>query len=125
MSFTSINYEEPQPETYKSVEIFDVNDKKTLFESGDFVKDWYDRIKFLIYELENEPFHMGSSSIDHFIMDGAPFDSAYLKLDKDENPYLDYEFDYENRGTEFFVEKGTTPTWEELREICKDKKLKI
>lgn len=27
-------------------------------------------------------------------------------------------------GIEFFVKEGTTPTWEELREICGDKPVK-
>ena len=31
-------------------------------------------------------------------MDGALFDSAYLKFDKDDNPFLEYEYDFEKPG---------------------------
>jgi len=117
MSFTSINYEEPNPETYKSVEIHDFNDNKTVFNSGDFVKDWFDLIKFVIMELENEPFHGCSSTVNHFIMDGAPFDSMYLDFKEDDEPFLTSE--YKENLYELFVKKGTTPTWKELKEICK------
>lgn len=119
MSFTSIDYNEPDPKTYKSVKLSSsFTDNKKVFDSGDFVKDWYNRVKDIIQD-NSEPFHTCSSSIDHFIMDGAPFDSCRLKFDVDENPYLCYE---SNDGIEFFVKKGTTPTWLELRELCGDKR---
>ncbi len=94
-----------------------------VFSSGDFVKDWYDMRKFMIQELSNtEPVFSHSSSVDHFIMDGAPYSSAYLKIDKNKNPYLSYEIcDYDN-GIEFFVPEGTQPTWEELKEMCELKR---
>ena len=64
---------------------------------------------------------MNSSSVNHFIMDGGKkfFRSAFLFTDKD------VELRYENtndRGIEFFVAKGTKPTWLELRELCGDRK---
>ena len=56
--------------------------KNRLFNSGDFVKDWYDCNKFIITELSDSEYAFSnSSSVDHFIMDGAPFRSAYLKLE--------------------------------------------
>ena len=54
-------------------------------------------------------------------MDGAPFDSMYLAFDENDKPYLTSEY---IDGIEFFVKEGTTPTWEELREICGDKPVK-
>ena len=96
------------------------------FDSGDFVKDWYDGLKWFI-QSELEEHLCNSSSVDHFIMDGGHelYDSVYLKFKEDGTPWLDYAHDYilfgEN-GLELFVVKGTEPTWEELREICNDPK---
>ena len=105
---------------YVSVEI-SYNDcgktKVKEFNSGDFVKDWYDCNKFIIMKLsETESHFSNSSTVDHFIMSGAPFRSAYLKVDP--IPRLSYEYD--DNGTEFFVKKGTKPTWKQLRELCGD-----
>ena len=95
--------------------------KNKLFNSGDFVKDWYDCNKFIITKLQDTEFHFAnSSSVDHFIMDGAPFRSAYLKMEPE--PHLVYK--YEGDGIEFFVKKCTKPTWEELRKLCGDIKKK-
>lgn len=104
--------------------------KKYVFDSGNFVKDWYDAKKQYTEIQEDEPFLSGSSTCDHFFMDGADFDSAYLHLENDKGvlKYLDKTEDelwflsqkevYEE-GWEFFVPKGTQPTWEELKEMCK------
>jgi hypothetical protein len=100
---------------YESVRIsYGITSEKT-FASGNFVKDWFDCKKFFALEIENE-FLLHSSSVDHFIMDGAPYDSVYLKNEND-NPYLTRVYDGE--GIELFVPKGTLPTWEELKEMCK------
>jgi hypothetical protein len=106
-----------------------------IFDSGNFIKDWFDAKKFFQEELiDKEPYLSGSSTCDHFIMDGAKFESAYLHI-IDDNPVLRYctwvddsrdkiEILIENReiyekGWEFFVPEGTKPTWEELKEMCK------
>lgn len=114
---------------YESVYIHYQGGEK-LFECGNFVKDWFNAKKFYQMELmDKEPYLNGSSSCDHFHMDGANFDSAYLHI-VDDKPVLKYvdETDsnyrrtqrdiYEN-GWEFFVEQGTRPTWNELVEYCK------
>lgn len=120
MSVTSIEYSEPNPKTYEAVKFrYNNNVEIKIFNSGDFVKDWYDCIKFSIFLEPVEPFNSCSSTVDHFIMDGAPFDSAYLKNDDNDDLYLSYT---EIDGTEFFVKEGTKPTWLELRELCGDKK---
>ena len=117
---------------YKSVYIHCANKKNSRqFKSSNFVKDWYDAKKYYINELQDkEPYLGGSSTCDHFFMDGAEYDSAYLHI-VDERGVLKYpnyadphwymSEDVTN-GIEFFVETGTKPTWEELREICGDKK---
>lgn len=114
---------------YKSVYLHHGN-KKKYFKSGNFVKDWYDAKKYYLTKVENE--HLSASStVDHFIMDGAKFDSAYLHVEGEK-----YSLKYVDRtekdwfmsdicdGWEFFVTEGTKPTWEELRIICGDIKQK-
>lgn len=121
MSVTSINYEEGSKEKdlgYKHVSVYHGSDKHQYFKSGDFVKDWYDATKFVIY-LDGEFHHCNSSSVDHFIMDGAEFDSMYLGFDDEQGKTV---LSTEYGGIELFVKKGTTPTWDELRELCGDKK---
>jgi hypothetical protein len=126
MAIKRIRYTEPDTSTYEAVEINYADDQEKVFDSGDFVRDWYFLLKWIILEAEfkNEPL-INSSSIDHFIMDGAPYDSAYLVFDNDE-PQLAYAKDCWDdcidEGIEFFVARDTKPTWEELREICGDPK---
>jgi len=125
MAVISINYDEGSKKKdlgYKSVELaYDSLKKRKIYKSGDFVKDWYDCIKFLITKkvVEKEPV-MHSSTVNHFIMDGAKFNSARLKTDETLPPQLIYKFDWDDEHIEFFVKKGTKPTWEELRTLCGD-----
>ena len=94
--------------------------KEKKFHTGNFVKDWYDCIKFIITEPVDE--HIAhSSSVDHFIMDTHGYDSAYLNTVNDV-PVLSYEYSHDDPGIEFFVPSGTKPTWEELRKLCGDEK---
>lgn len=128
MSFTTINYNEGSKElrqtgeiVYVSVEIHhgkQLNEIK-VFNSGNFVKDWYDRVKFMVTEIDDTGLHTRSSSVNHFIMDGAPYDTAWLKANK-KSAELVYEQNGRRTGIELFVPKGTKPTWAELREMCDD-----
>ena len=125
MAVRGIDYNEGGEDLgYKCVDFSLRNDDGRThkeFNSGDFVKDWYDGLKWFIQSDLGE--HLcNSSSVDHFIMDGGHelYDSAYLKFGEDGTPYLDYVWD--DTGLELFVAKGTKPTWEELREICGDPK---
>lgn len=126
MAVRGINYEEPLPNTYEGVDIsIYTDDGRTTkeFNSGDFVKDWYDALKWYLHADLKEHALCNSSSVDHFIMDGAPYDSAILKFKSDDTPYLDYAHDYilgGDNGIELFVPKDTEPTWEELKKICDD-----
>jgi hypothetical protein len=110
---------------YKSIYLYFSGGKK-IFRSGNFIKDWYKAMKFCITQLNNEILSQ-SSSVDHFIMDGAKVDSAYLHFENN-TPLLKYIDRTEDKwylteipdGIEFFVEEGTTPTWEELKIVCCD-----
>ena len=99
---------------YEWVKLTTRKDKEFIFKSGNFVKDWYEA-KGKFVELAHDELYLTQlSSVDHFIMDGANFDSAWLVWDNDgENPRLVYEFT--EHGWEMFVPKGTKPTWEELK----------
>jgi hypothetical protein len=100
------------------------------FDSGDFVKDWFRaKMKYSREISDKEPYLSGSSTCDHFIMDGANYDSAYLHIedgkgvlkyiDKSDPNYIFTQRDIYENGWEMFVEAGTKPTWEELKEMCK------
>lgn len=113
---------------YESVYLYYGEDK--IFNSGNFIKDWFDATAFYFRNLADNEQHLSmSSSCDHFFFDGANFDSAYLVM-TDDKPILKYvnksdehwfisQRDIFEGGIEFFVEAGTKPTWEELKEICK------
>ena len=101
-----------------------------VYNSGNFIKDWFAAKYFFATQLMDKEAHLSASSTcDHFHMDGANFDSAYLHM-VDEKPVLKYvdrsdpnylfsQRDIYENGWEFFVEPGTQPTWEELKEMCK------
>lgn len=126
MAVYSINYDEGKGNDlgYKSLEISYANlTKKKLFDTGNFIKDWYGLIKFMVLELSaSELFFSGSSSIDHFFTDGGNklYDVAYLY--SDEISELKYNINYmdEDKYLKFYVPKGTTPTWGELKKMCDD-----
>jgi hypothetical protein len=117
---------------YKSIIVSRLNNNETMFNSGDFVKDWYNVIKHCLNNLENE--HISySSSVDSFVIDGAPYDSAYLYLDENEKPILFYpdninpekikesnEFLHSKKDKiELFVNRGEKLSWEQLKDKCK------
>lgn len=114
---------------YESVYIHYEGGKK-IFDSGNFIKDWFDAKGFYGRGLiDKEPYLSCSSTCDHFHMDGADFDSAYLHIvdgkfvlkyiDMSDPNYLFTQRDVYEEGWEFFVKVGTQPTWEELKEQCK------
>ncbi len=116
MSVIAINYDERNKRDlgYESVRILS-GKEVNFFNTGNFVKDWYDCIKYYITVLSETDLHLShSSSVDHFIMDGAPYDSAYLITDNDKWE-LSYDAKDCDKGIEFFVPKNTRPTWNELK----------
>lgn len=125
MAVVSINYQEGNPENYKSVEVsYNHVTERAFFASGNFIVDWYNMNKWLANEIDgelrNEHAFSNSSSVDHFVMDGAPVESRYLKIDEDGNPYLTKEYDWHDTGTEIFIPAGQDWTWEQLKQYIED-----
>ena len=112
--------------TYHYVQLSTFNGE-FKFNSGNFVKDWYQAKKKYNEMMDDEPFLSLSSTCDHFIMDGAKYYCAYLHIVNDK-PILKYMDDSKplhtqknifEDGYEFFVEENTKPSWKELKEYCK------
>lgn len=116
MALIGIIYDDRNALSYEGVKISETfTDKQYIFNSGDFPSDWFNAKKLYICDIQHrEMFLSGLSSCDHFFFDGADelYDSAWFTMDG-ETPKLVYE--YNEKGWEMFVHKGTTPTWEELK----------
>jgi hypothetical protein len=68
----SILYTEPKPETYAGVRLRMYEDKpEELFNSGNPAVDFFTAGFVAHYRLGPDAHIMGSSSIDHFVMDGG------------------------------------------------------
>lgn len=115
------------PIQYESVYLY-TSKERTEFNSGDFVKDWHSAHVKYFDGNKNEPLSH-SSTVNHFIMDGAPYSSAYLHYVNDEyvlkyvdrsNPnYLYSQREIYENGLELFVAENTQPTWEEYKQLIK------
>ena len=124
MAVYGINYDEGNKKDlgYESVRISYGRNQEKIFNSGNFLKDWFDLVKFIVTELSETEYHFtGSSSVDHFFMDGADelYDEAYLvnlTVDGETKSGLSYVHDEDS--IKFYVPKNTQPTWEELKKIC-------
>lgn len=115
MAVIGVNYEEGSKKKdlgYKSVYVHHEEEEK-IFNSGDFPKDWYEALKHALVELEDYTIH--SSSVNHFIMDGAKFKSFYLLFEGDE-PNI--TFDIVENGIEHFYDPKEKPKdWFHFREL--------
>ena len=124
MAVYGINYGEGSKQQdlgYNSVDVRYGKNQEKVFNSGNFVKDWYDLVKFIIKELsETESHFVGSSSVDHFFMDGGDelYDEACLIFVDNNEPKLVYGL-FDSDALKFYVPTGTQPTWVELKEMCK------
>jgi len=126
MSVRGITYNDGgNPIDYKEVTISTRETGDHKWNSGDFVRDWYFSTKFILMGGLNGEHGCHSSSVDHFVMDGAPYDSLYLVFGEDDKPSLTNQYDWDGDNIELFVPEGTQPTWEELREMCGDPVLKV
>ena len=122
MAVYGINYNggDKNDLSYKSVRILYGENEEKLFNSGNFIKDWFDLVKFIINELsETESHFVGSSDVDQFFLDGGDklYDKAYLNTTNSASELKYKLVDWDS--IKFYVNAGTQPTWEELKEICK------
>lgn len=126
---TEIQLDPQDPDYFKyNFVSIEHNGGKEIFDSGDFVKDWFMAKRFYMMNLNEKEHLSGSSSCDHFHMDGADFDSAYLHmegdvpvlkyLDKTDPNWIRTQWHIVKDGWEFFVNPGTKPTWQELKDYC-------
>lgn len=130
---TNENIKSMFPIEYKNVEISLSNGDKKTFNSDNFIVDWYYAIKTFYKELYHVEHHLSySSSVNHFIMDGAPYSSAYIHFINDK-PILKYLSDFNNelekrkiyeKGIEVFVIKNTKPTYVDYIEYIKNNEKK-
>lgn len=116
MAVISIDYNEPNTKEYMGVGLY-VKGEDFNFNTGNFPADWYLANRHFARNYQDEPYLVHSSSVDHFFMDGADYDTAYLYVDGDVGA-LQYERDHRER-MEFYVEPGTRPTWKELTDLAK------
>lgn len=116
MAVRGIEYCRGKHDTYKYVYLEYSDKTRKIFLSGNFTKDWYNCTKWF-FESELDEVLSDDVSVDEFIIDGAPYDSAYLKFNDEKLPYFDYICDWENRGLEMFVDKNTQPTWDEYKNL--------
>ncbi len=129
MAYISIEYNEPNQNEYKSVKVGLSNKTETKFNSGNFIKDWFECLKFIANQDNNEH-TICSSTVDHFITDGDKYESAYLHTNRTEDGellYIDetdpnwiHTQDWITKGIEIFVPTNTKPTWEQFKQIIKN-----
>lgn len=122
MAVIDINYDLDKDEniTYNLTSIsYGISlEKKKIFNSGNFIVDWYNCVKHIITKLHNNgELFLFSSSVDHFIMDKAPYDIVYL-INKNDKYFLEYKNN--GRGLKFFVNKNEKPTWDEFKKYCEN-----
>jgi len=126
MAVRGIIYNEGgNPLNYEAVTISTTDNGDHKWDSGDFVRDWYFSTKFILMGGLKGEVGCNSSSVDHFIMDDAPFESVYLIFDEGNNPTLTNQYDLDGHNIELFVPTGTQLTWEELRDVCGDQIMKV
>ena len=93
-------------------------ESQKIFDSGDFIKDWYDSIKFLLVDMGLTGRIYLSELLSDFI-EKSPYDKAYLIVDKKTGESkLVYNKIENDDILDFFVPAGEKPTWNQLREYC-------
>lgn len=121
---TYVDYDEGDATTYRGVGIYVSSDRSILFNSGDFPKDWWDALR-KVYDLMDETGQLAasSSSVDHFLMDGADelYDLANL-IQEDGKLKLVYRDDFSEMewwnltGATVYVNTGERLSFDEFKE---------
>ena len=123
MAVISINYNDGTGEGYDGVEIYTDDSVKIPFNTGDFVKDWYDCMRYILTGQLTVSFALiFSSSVHHFISDtDDKYKSVYLSPTDEKKEIWEITDNYSEDGFEFFVESDWNGTWKELKEKYDDK----
>lgn len=126
----SVLYDEGNPSSYKGVQIKSNDFEYTFTNFGEFYKDWFD---LYCYVVKNELKYgiICGSSVNQFVKDSKLYDSAYLYIMDGKEAYLWYHnttipdwllnYSKTTKGIEFFVPRGTKPTWKEFKKLCVEK----
>lgn len=111
---------EPGDLGYTHVYLHLRDSEEMIFNSGNFIKDWYQTIREFLYNHPDEFSLVHSSSVDHFIMDGAPCDEAWVVFDKEGVASLVFEYPETDNRISVFVNENEKPTFEEYKKYCKE-----
>jgi len=111
-SITSVNDEGAVNITYN------FNKDSKLFDSENFVKNWYDCTKFKMHLDKREFDFKDDESVNEYIKKHSLVETRLKKTD--DGWCLDYENENTWRSVVYYVAEGTNPTWEELRSLCDD-----
>jgi hypothetical protein len=117
MAFSTIRYTEPKQSTYRSIDLkYQENgqEKTKSFDSGNIIIDYYDYMLFL-QELPDswykENYHIiGSSTWDHFFMDGNKYTESYF--DPATGEFMDWRKAWDEKNFELYrdiVDNGKYP----------------
>jgi len=86
-----------------------------IFNSGNFLKDWYDANKKYFNDQYKFEFHFFySTSVSDFNEDNKDFEMVYLVLEDEKQKLL---YQTRNEHIKMFVPKGQVLTWEQLKNI--------
>jgi hypothetical protein len=107
MAFSTIRYTEPKQSTYQSIDLTyweNGQEKTKSFDSGNFIIDYYDFMLFLqkipdTWYNEN-PHITGSSSWDHFFMDGKKYTESYF--DPTTGEFLDWRKAWNDKNYQLY-----------------------
>jgi hypothetical protein len=97
---------------------YNFNKDSKLFDSGDFVKNWYDCNKFKMHLDKREFDFKDDLSIEEYALKHSLVETRLAQAEG--GWVLDYDNKKTWRSVLYYVAEGTNPTWEELRKICED-----
>ncbi len=116
----SIEYEDGNPQVgEQSVSIFGSLTGDKVFDTGDFVKDWYNAMEFALKNLKKLESLSFSSSVYHFVSDGALYEEKYLSVTGEKPELIDTQ--KKEGDILMFIPKGRSMTWKELKTYSKTK----
>tara|TARA_R110000796_G_scaffold215732_2_gene331752 strand:+ start:19044 stop:19397 length:354 start_codon:yes stop_codon:yes gene_type:complete len=97
---------------------YNLNRNTEIFDSGDFVKDWYDYTKRKMQLDATEFQFVEHSSVSEFV-NNNPYKMMYLTVGQNrEWVLINSTSNYRWFDVRYYVEEDTNPTWEELKERC-------